>query len=201
MSKIAVIALALSTLYLACMRITFAQDAPPQPSRGIAYRDNQPSAMMYECEPATSRSMSCRFTELHVWKPLRAVATNDEQRRTCTFAAHNFAQTFRRGGTADAPTWIATTGPYGACGFTRESRFVGEKQTNGMIFWSYVAQFKVANKSVDEGALRCAELREFDERYDWQPQEHREDCGTIHFGPACSSDDFPCLGDGPIVVH
>lgn len=97
---------------------------------------------------------------------------------------------------------MTTTGPYGACGFTRESRFVGSKQANGTIFWSYVAQLKVANKSVEDGPLRCAEVREFNESYGWQWREQPADCATVHFSSACAaSDDFPCLGDGPVTVN
>jgi hypothetical protein len=202
MSKVTAIAVALATLCLLSTRTTPAQLVPDQPSRGVVHRDVKPSALLYECDQAKNGRLRCKFTELHVWKPLREIATNDEQRRTCTVAAHNYAQTFWRDGTPDAPSWITRTGPYGVCGFTRESRFVGSRQANGTVFWSYIAQLKVANKSADDGPLRCAEVREFDEHYDWQWREQPADCATVHFEPACaSSDEFPCLGDGPVVVH
>jgi hypothetical protein len=157
MSKVTAIAVALATLCLVCTRTTPAQLVPHQPSRGVVYRDVEPSALMYECDQAKNGRMRCKLTELHVWKPLREIATNDEQRRTCTFAAHNYEQTFWRDGTPDAPSCITRTGPYAACGFTRESRFVGSKQANGAMFWSYVAQFKVANKT--PRTARCAVRR------------------------------------------
>jgi hypothetical protein len=202
MSKVTAIAAALATLCLICMRTTPAQQVPHQPTRGAVYRDVEPSALLYECDQQKNGRMRCKFTELHVWKPLREVATNDEQRGTCAFAAHNYEQTFWRDGTPDAPSWVTRTGPYGACGFTRESRFVGSRQADGAVFWNYVAQFKITSKSAEDGPMRCAEMREFDENYGWQWREQRTDCATIHFESACAaSDDFPCLGDGPVVVH
>jgi hypothetical protein len=201
MSKVIAITLALLTLGLVCTRATPAQPPTDQPSRGIAHNDAKVSAVLYECHPAAGPRLQCRFTELNVWKPLRAVAVNDEERRTCTFAAHNYAQTFRREAGANGPSWVTTNVPYGVCGITRESRFIGSRQAGGWIAWSYVAQIKIAHKSAEDGSLRCAEIREFNENYSWQSAEQREDCATIHFSPGCSSDDFPCLGDGPIVVH
>ena len=202
MSKVAEIAVALATLYLLGTGATFAQAVPAQPSRGVAHSDVKPSALLYECEPAKNGRLVCRFTELHVWKPFREVADNDDQRRTCSFAAHNYAQTFWRDASAAGPGWVTRTGPYGACGFVRESRFIGNKQPDGAILWSYVAQFKITNKSAEDGPMRCAEMREFNENYGWESREQRPDCAIVHFEPACaSSDDFPCLGDGPIVVH
>jgi hypothetical protein len=201
MTRIIATAAVLAMLCPLCARTTSAPDAPAQPSQGIAHSDAKPSAMMYECDRAKNGRLRCRLTELHVWKPLREIATNDEQRRTCTFAAHSYAQTFWREGTADAPSWVTRTGPYGACGFIRESRFVGTRQTNGTIFWSYVAQFKVTDKSAEDGPMRCEEMREFNETYGWQSPEQRADCATILFAPACSSEEFPCLGDGPVTVN
>lgn len=201
MSKVIAIALALLTLGLVCSRTTIAQPPNEQPSRGIAHHDSKPSALLYECDPAAGARMQCRFTELKVWRPLRAIAVNDEQRRTCTFVAHNYAQTFRRDAGADAPSWATTNGPYGVCGISREARFIGNRQADGRIYWSYVAQLRIAHKSAEDGPLRCAEIREFNESYGWQWAERREDCATIHFSPGCSSDDFPCLGDGPVTVH
>lgn len=201
MSKVIAIAVAVSMLSLVSTRATTAQPPSERPSQGVVQSDTKPAAILYECHTASGANMRCTFTKLNVWKPLREVAVNDEQRRTCTFAAQNYAQIFRRDASADAPSWVTTTGPYGACGITRESRFIGSRQTDGTTFWSYVAQIKVANKSAEDGPLRCAEIREFDEKYDWQSSEARSDCATIHFSPGCSSDDFPCLGDGPVAVH
>ncbi|HKQ15790.1 MAG TPA: hypothetical protein VJT80_20295 [Steroidobacteraceae bacterium] len=78
---------------------------------------------------------------------------------------------------------------------------VGTRQTNGTIFWSYVAQFKVTDKSAEDGPMRCKEMREFNETYGWQSPEQQADCATILFAPACSSEEFPCLGDGPVTVN
>lgn len=191
-----------TVLLLAWMPVTPAQDRPAQPSQGMAHDAARPAAIRYDCAPAQGSRMECRFVQLNVWKPLREVATNDEQRGTCTIAAHSYVQTLRRDDSdAKAPTWTATLGPEGVCGIARESRFIGSRQSDGTVFWTYVASIKVANKSAEDGALRCWEIREQSSTFDSQWREQGADCTTVRFESACSSADFPCLGDGPIIVQ
>jgi hypothetical protein len=200
MSKVIAIALTLSMLCLVCRGATPAQPWE-QPANGIVRGAEKLAAVLYECQSIPGRAMRCNFTELQVYKPHRYIAPDEQGRNMCAFAAHNFVQTFRPDETTDELDWVSTTGPYGACEVTRESRFIGSRPAGDTIYWTFVARIKIANKSAEDGPNRCSDLREREEVYDWQWKERPAHCTLINFDSGCSSPEFPCMHDGPVTVH
>lgn len=84
----------------------------------------------------------------------------------------------------------------------REARFVGTVR-EGVPFldWHYRVEYRATNKSARQGALQCSEVKDVEETFATDARPQRVDCDTVYFSNGCYSPDFPCLGEGTVVVQ
>jgi hypothetical protein len=233
----------------------------------MVYSGSKLSSIWYECAAAGSDRMTCKFTELDVWKhrdpsleaslaqatqkpadhfcaearrliderakqppsnrddaleaaqALHTACTTGtreaihnwltvlhrQSERTCRFVAHTYQQAFRRAPSDPGhPLWITDGTPYLPCAIKRQSRFSGTPIPDSQgTYWSYTAQIEIQNKSAKDGPLSCSDLRDREAVYSWQQDKKLTwaDCHTVEFSSPCSLTDFPCLSDGPVVMH
>ena len=127
-------------------------------------------------------------------------ALAERRMKNCEFVAHLYSQRFRRFVTETTVQWITDSKPEGQCGTIRSSRFVRDSSVG--TGWNYIAEIKITRRAAQDGLLRCADLREFEERYYWQlPQDRpRAECKQVRLGSNCSLSDFPCLSENPVTV-
>lgn len=125
--------------------------------------------------------------------------------RQCRLVASSYMQTFRRVASDGAAQerWITEGEPEGPCGYVRQSRFEQRTLPDGSKTWRYVAQLKVQKLSAQSGPLQCSDLKEVEAVYEWGSRQEpiQLECEGIWLGAGCYLTDFPCLSDGPVLVH
>lgn len=125
----------------------------------------------------------------------RELVTREHERdeKRCTFFAHRYTQTFRRGSTRPGRHWFTEDPPFGYCQVHVVSEFYEER---GELY--YVAARRVLKKSTP--GVECdAKEKEttFTSRFRTMPLQ----CETVEFSSGCWSPHFPCLNFRPVVVY